>query len=98
MITKLNVAAAATALVIGFAGGAQAGEGSVDSNNFGNTYYGWNQPGGGWGAPQAFVSPGYSYAPGYSYGPRSYYDDDSMTGYAVRSPMIDPDADDDDDQ
>lgn len=95
MITKLNVAVAAAALVIGFAGAAKAGEGSVDSNNFGNTYYGWNQPSGGWGTSGGYVAPGYSYAP------RSYYygdDADLMTGYTVRRPMVEPYGYDDDEE
>ena len=92
MTTNSKVAMAA-ALMIGFAGAAQAGEGSVDSNNFGNSYYGWSQPGGAyWG--------GYAYggmSPGYSYGLRSYDDDgsDTMTGYRVPRSTIDPDGDDD---
>lgn len=91
MATKLSVAVAATALVLGFAGAAKAGEGSVDSADFGwNRYNNWNQtyapiyPWGGMG--------------GYSYAPRGYYDDDSMIGYAVRRPLGAPLSDDDDEE
>jgi hypothetical protein len=91
MITKLNVAAA-VALVIGFAGVAHAGEGSVDSDNFGGSRYNaWNQtysPTHPWGG----MAPGYSYAPGDGYNVEA----DIMTGYTVR-PSLDSDDDDDDD-
>jgi hypothetical protein len=94
MTTKLTVAMAAT-LVLGFGGIASAGEGSVDSSNFGNSYYGWN--GGG-----AYAN-GYAYRsvePGYTYAPRSTYSDDAdlMTGYSVRRPAIEPNGTDDDDE
>jgi hypothetical protein len=93
MTTKLTVAVAAAALVLGIGGVAKAGEGSVDSNNFGNSYYGWNGPG--------TYSNGYGYRsvePGYAYAPRSYYNDDAdvMTGYSVRRPAVEPYSTDDD--
>jgi hypothetical protein len=90
MATKLTVAVAATTLVLGFAGAAKAGEGSVDSADFGwNRYNNWNQT-------YAPIYPWGGMVPGYSYAPRGYYDDDSMTGYAVRRPMVDQEGYDDD--
>ena len=82
MLRKTQAALAAAAL-IGLAAPAMAGEGSVDSNNFGPryaypySYYG-PAPGG-----YAYSSPGYVYdAPGpYWSGPRVVVEEDLNTGY-----------------
>lgn len=92
MLTKLNVAVAATVLALGFAGAAQAGEGSVDSDNFGGSRYNaWNQT---YSPTHRWIdmAPGYSFAPGGGYDVEA----DVMTGYTVR-PSLDSDDDDDDD-
>jgi hypothetical protein len=100
MLTRTKTALAGAALLMGLAAPAAAGEGSVDSDNFGPrysypySYYG-PAPGG-----YAYSAPGYAYsAPGYVYGapgpvfggPRVVVEEDVNTGYyapAWRRPGI----------